>query len=711
MARLISPGVDVQIISEDFYIPSDASALPLIFIATADEKMQADGLTPALGTYEHSVLRTVTSLKQALELYGVPKFYTSATGQAHHGDARNEYGLDALLKFLEVGNRAYVIRANVNLNDNLADLKAMWGDKIADAADYLNVLVNDWIEQYNALNNLVPVDSGYKVSVSKTVLKTLVNEALADVLNKYSFSKDAFANALLNDHTVAQAGYQDVVFEHFAGYLQSTDITGLDEETDYYAAVEIVATEGTVTREFSFTGADAVTFGDLIEAMNTVLGSAGTAELVQGRIRITSDLTGATSAVEITSDGDSSLAQPLFASLNLYDFVADPVAGVGVETLDIYNDAYTSITGSYDGIYGIIEDWAEGSEEAAEFTGDEAEGLLLDAAAQFDNTKEFKDLTSLGANDAARRAEIVTALQAVINNPTTNARSESLEYDLVLSPGYHETADELLRLCVDMDEEVHVIGETPFDKPPTGPNGIAYWAVSTGRATSKNISYHYGHGISSNIDGANIMTSAASTALRTIAYSDSVSEGPWFAAAGPTRGLCPHLSDVGYVSGTLGGATTFVSEFLDNGTRDELYEAPKNINPITFIPGRGILVMGQKTASGTANSEDRINVARLAKRIKRQLRKSLFSYTFEPNDDITRKNVKAGADNYLSTLISRRALYDFASICDSSNNSDDDVDNHELYLDIAIKPVKTVEFIYARIRLVRTSANIGTNRG
>lgn len=710
MAVLISPGTDVQIVATEFSLPTDASALPLIFIATADEKTQADGLTPAIGTYEHGVLRTVTSLKQALELYGVPKFYTSASGQAHHGDARNEYGLDALLKFLEVGNRAYVVRANVNLNDNITDIRALWAAKTADAADYLNTLVTDWLVQYNTINGFVPVDVGYKTSVSKAVLETLVAEALAATLSSFSFSKDAFANALLNDHSVARAGYQDVVFESFSGYLQGIDITGLDELTTYTASVEITAGSGTAVHELTFTGADVTTFADLVAAINTVLGADGVASLIQGRIRIASTLTGVTSAVEIISEGDSSLAQPLFTSLNLFDYKADPIAGTGVALLDVYNNAYDTLTGSYDGVFGTIADWTTGTEVGTEFTGNEAEGLLLASVATFDNTKEFKDGISLGANDALRRVTISQQIQAVINNPNTNVRNEALEFDLVAAPGFPEVTDELVRLTTFKYEEVQVIGETPFDKPATGPNSIATWALSAGKVSSKHVAYYYGHGITSNIDGADIMSTAATTGLRTIAYSDSVSGSPASAAAGVTRGVCPHLSDIGYVSGTLGGPTTFVTDYLDNGTRDELYEYPKNINPITFIAGRGFLVMGQKTTSPTVGPEDRLNVARLSKKIKRVLRKALFSYLFEPNDAITRKNVKASADNYLSSLVSRRELYDFATVCDLSNNDATALDNHELYLDIAIKPVETVEFIYARIRLVNPSTNIGTGR-
>lgn len=715
MGTLISPGVDVQIIDESFYIPGRAACVPLIFIATADEKFQVDGVSPAVGTYENNVMRTVTSLKQSLELYGVPKFHRSATDQPHHGDARNEYGLDALNKFLEVGNRAYVIRANVNLNDNLTDIKELWLKKIQAAADYLNELVQEWLDTYNTVNNYFPADVGdYKLSVDADTLKDLLDQALTDVFGSYSFADPLFDNAFLLDHTVPQPAYQSVLTETYAGYITLGDVVGLEDGEVYGAVIDMVGdpesddTGASYTAILSFNGEDIITFGDLIDAINGELAGYAVAELIQGAIKITSTFEGATSSVVITTDGQSGTL-PLFASLNLFDRIEDPTAGYGVATLSVYADDYATIVGSYDGLYGQIDSWTLGTEVSDEFTADEAEGLLLAAAEDFDNTKEFVDLTKLGDNDAARRASIVTALQAAVNNPFNGSRNEWIEYNIAIAPGFPELADELLRLDDAMQNEVFIIGETPFDKPPTGPNSIAQWAVTPARATKQHIAYHYGHGISSNVDGYDVMTSAGSTALRVFAYNDEV-EAEWWAPAGVNRGTCPHLTDVGYASGTLGGPTTFVSEYLDTGTRDDLYEWPKNINPISFIPGRGILVMGQKTTYGAFSALDRINVVRLTKFIKRQLRKGLFAFLFEPNDKITWDLVKAACDGFLGTLIGRRALYDFAVLVDSSNNTPETIDNNELYVDIAIKPVKAIEFIYVKVRVVRTGANIGSSR-
>lgn len=707
---LVSPGVEVNVNDQSVYVIGAAATVPLIFIATGAEKLQQDGITPALGTYESGVIRTVSSIRQALELYGVPKFYESADGQPHYGDARNEYGLDALLKYLEVGNRAYVVRANVNTNDNYVDIKQLWGRKISESGDLLSALVEDYIDAYNTSNEYYPGDAEFKKSVTKAELKTLLTEAMAPTYAISSFASEQFYADFNNNHTVPQAGYQDVIFQTpGGGFIQATDITGLVADEEYASSIVITSGAGTEVFNISLKGNDAVTYGALVAKINTVIGTAGTASLIAGRLRVTSSLKGETSAVVMAQEGSSTGVAPLFSNLNYFRRFSESVVGRGPTPLIVYDDSYTTIVGEYSGLDALIADWATGSVVIDEFTANEAEGLLTAAAADFDNTREFRLDTSLGTNDAARRKKIVEALQAEINSNENGTRGEGLEYNLTIAPGYFECADELLRLATSMKNEVFVIGETPFDKPPSGPNGIANWARTPARATSDSIAYYYCHGISSNIDGKDIMTTAGSIALRVYAYNDANAE-VWFAPAGVTRGSCDFLTNIGYVSGALGGPTTFVTEYLDEGQRDELYEFPKSINPITFIPGRGILVMGQKTTYGRTSALDRVNVSRLVKYMRRQIRKALFSWLFEPNDDITRQQVKYAIDNFCMTLVNRRALYDFATIVNESNNTPQTIDNNELHVDLAIKTVKVVEFIYATIRLVRTGDNIGTGR-
>lgn len=582
MASLISPGVSVTVTDESFFIPAAAATVPLFFIATADEKKQAPAGSSsptaqldAAGTFESNVVRTVTSLKQMVALYGYPNFLTDTAGNAFHGDARNEYGLFALYQFLGIGSRAYVVRANVNLNDNIDDIRDMWDVKMQEASYVLENLANSFINDFNLSNGYTASNPLYKTTITKTELAALASQATSTVWETFSFKN--------------------------------------------------------LTTQFM----------------------------------------------------DDQSAAP-------YDVYANGFA--------------QTATGIFEGFAYALTQWellTLGSVIATQWTPEEAGNTLLGQADTFKFTMEFVNGSSLGANDAARRVAIVTALQSAINT-NEDVRSEVYEYNLILCPGYPEVADEMVALCTEIGEEAMVIADTPFDKDP---DAVVTWAATSARQQNRNIAYYYPHGYASNLDGSNVLCAASGVALRTIAYSDEVSE-LWFAPAGTRRGVVTGTTTVGYASGTLGSATTFVETALNQGQRDNMYKYFTNINPIVFFPGRGLIVWGQKTSANAASALDRINVVRLMMYIKRQLRKNTMSFVFEPNDKLTRDNLKSVVDSFLGDLIVKRGLYDFVTVCDDSNNTPDRIDRNELYIDVALKPVKAAEFIYIPIRVVNTGATI-----
>jgi phage tail sheath protein FI len=126
------------------------------------------------------------------------------------------------------------------------------------------------------------------------------------------------------------------------------------------------------------------------------------------------------------------------------------------------------------------------------------------------------------------------------------------------------------------------------------------------------------------------------------------------------------------------------------------------MNPITFFNGVGLVNYGQKTLSPNSSALDRINVARLVVYLRSQLNKLAKPFVFEPNDKITRDEIKQAVESLLLELVGQRALYDFAVVCDETNNTPTRIDRNELYVDIAIEPVKAIEFIYIPLRLKNT---------
>lgn len=266
----------------------------------------------------------------------------------------------------------------------------------------------------------------------------------------------------------------------------------------------------------------------------------------------------------------------------------------------------------------------------------------------------------------------------------------------------------MLVLNEDRKETAFVVGDTPFTLSSTG-TALQNWATNTSSAfgngsdglvsASKYFAAWYPSGLSTNVDGTDVVVPPSHMALRTIAYNDQVAY-PWFAPAGLQRGVVNNAASVGYVN----QAGQFIPVKLNEGQRDILYQ--NGINPIRVMPAGGIVVFGQKTRQPYSSATDRINVVRLENYLRYQLNNLAQPFLFEPNDTTTRKAVKDAFDRFLSELITLRGLYDFLVVCDLSNNTPARIDRNELWVDIAIQPVKAIEFIYIPIRIKNTGSSL-----
>jgi phage tail sheath protein FI len=73
---------------------------------------------------------------------------------------------------------------------------------------------------------------------------------------------------------------------------------------------------------------------------------------------------------------------------------------------------------------------------------------------------------------------------------------------------------------------------------------------------------------------------------------------------------------------------------------------------------------------------------------------------------MTRGQVEDTFNRFLEELITKRALFDFLVVCDDTNNTPARIDRNELYIDIAIQPVKAIEFIYIPVRIKNTGESL-----
>ena len=311
----------------------------------------------------------------------------------------------------------------------------------------------------------------------------------------------------------------------------------------------------------------------------------------------------------------------------------------------------------------------------------------------------------------AVRKVIVAQLKSEIN--TNQAiREDQRGFNIIACPGYPEVIADLVNLNTDRNNTAFVIGDTPMRLAGTS-TAISSWANNTAGASdngdeglvtsSDYLGVFYPSGRTTDNTGNTIVVPSSHMMLRVLANNDNVGF-PWFAPAGTRRGIVDNATSVGYIDSATG---EFEQISLTEGIRSSMHSV--KINPITFFSGTGILNFGNLTKTSTNSALDRINVSRLTVYLRSQLDKIARPFIFEPNDSLTRNEIKAAIESFLLELVGQRALYDFLVVCDEQNNTATRIDRNELYVDIAIEPVKSVEFIYIPLRIKNTGeiANLG----
>ena len=317
----------------------------------------------------------------------------------------------------------------------------------------------------------------------------------------------------------------------------------------------------------------------------------------------------------------------------------------------------------------------------------------------------LRDNGAMYAGRKAQRSLIVQALRAAID-VSSEAREDARIFNLLACPQYPELIQNLVVLNNDRSNTAFIIGDTPMRLPATSQPLQAYATndlagaqvlpedyVTTG---DPYVATYYPSCQTNNTDGTTVVQPPSHMMLRTYVRSDEASY-PWFAPAGTRRGVIDNAARIGYINGQTG---EFTQTNMGRDLRDILYE--NAINPITFIPGTGITAYGQKTRYNVGSALNRVNVARLIVYLRTQLALAVQPYLFEPNDAFTRSQVLATVTTLLNDLVAKRGLYDYLAVCDESNNTPERVDRNELYVDVAVEPVKTVEFIYIPIRVKNT---------
>jgi len=810
MANLTSPGVQVSVTDESVYGPAGAGTVPMLFIATGEDKAdptltESDGIAKYTKSANAGKPILVTSQRELTQYFGNVDF-RKVSGTVQQGDETNEYGLLAAYSFLGQASAAHIVRADVNLTELRPSSSAPAGDP-ANNTYWLNPTgASMGIFEYTASGWVEKTPTVEIVSSAGAATATVVNgDYLVEIVNSTSGTELHYYKGVSGAWDLLDSGFaDDVTFApHYSAPSSNTagDVwiktTTPGSGLDIAPSLFTTAAGSFVSKAITYADASAPdgTTGDIPQD-----GSSGVARsLAEGDLWF--DLSDVANAVielkrydssgndwdSISSDGSAgtggfimtaSTTQPTgnpvtgtlwfdpdVNELAVYEVASDSGTQKWKRAADVQytTTAPTSDTGGNalaDGDYWIDTDasgypviyrhngtaWVvkDGTDQstsggvvfgditANDTTADTFEATLLAGApdplvhpvgmtginmCRSANTVREYD-GSLGTtwkwrnkagNQAsgkgsfgrlAQRKVVVTAMQA--SAAGSELREDTVAFRLIAAPGYTEMYDEMVTLNSDRDETAFVIVDAPFRLNQT--EAIAWKQGTTatengedGLVTSNTYSaVYYPHALTTNpATGDNVVAPASHIALYTYAYSDNVSF-QWFAPAGLTRGVVQNATSVGY----LNSEDEFVKLSLTQGSRDAMYE--QKMNPIATFPTDGVVVFGQKSLHAGASALDRVNVARLTAYLRERFAVIARPFLFEPNDAGTRENAKATFEGFLSNIMRQRGVYDFAVVCDETNNTPARIDANEFYVDVAIEPTKSAEFIYIPIRIVNT---------
>lgn len=131
---------------------------------------------------------------------------------------------------------------------------------------------------------------------------------------------------------------------------------------------------------------------------------------------------------------------------------------------------------------------------------------------------------------------------------------------------------------------------------------------------------------------------------------------------------------------------------------DRLYDY--QINPIRFVPGRGIVIWGQKTMQTQSSSLDRLNARLLLCSIKPQLQRFLEDNIGELNTDIVRDKITLMLNGLFDTIKAKQGITGYEVSCDPV----DPTNPNKLTVTVRLAITPAIEFV--DLTLVLTPAGV-----
>lgn len=151
----------------------------------------------------------------------------------------------------------------------------------------------------------------------------------------------------------------------------------------------------------------------------------------------------------------------------------------------------------------------------------------------------------------------------------------------------------------------------------------------------------------------------------------------WDAPAGLSRGVLENVYGIAF-----------------NPTNEEagsIYN--KSWNYAIQYPLQGFVIEGQRTFQIEKTAFDRVNVRRLFLKMEKLVYRIAKRFCYEGNTPYMRQRFVDTIRPIFEEAIQGSGISEYVIICDERNNKTINIENHELHCTIAVRPVKTIEFI------------------
>ena len=153
---------------------------------------------------------------------------------------------------------------------------------------------------------------------------------------------------------------------------------------------------------------------------------------------------------------------------------------------------------------------------------------------------------------------------------------------------------------------------------------------------------------------------------------------PWYAPAGDLRGR-------------LVANDTEYSPNLNQ--RDFIYGRPNCVNPIVNFSTKGIVIYGQKTTLRARSALDRVNVRRMAIYASKLIKESMEGLIFEPHLPDSWARATDFINRILEPIRRDNGLEDYQVIIDGTTNDADAIANNVMKGIVRLVPVNAIETI------------------